>query len=265
MEFRHPTFLKGIRALALLAFLVAFAAGCAKKQTAERADAIPTTVLWAWERPEDLRFLKGRKNVGVAFLAQTLELEKDFVTVKLRRQPLRVPESTYLMAVTRIESKRSEANRPVLSKRQQDDIVKSVSRTLKLKNIRAVQIDFDAALSERKFYSEVLKLIRSALPDDIPLSMTVLSSWCLEDRWLGNLPVDEFVPMIFDMGTDEKAIRHHLSSGRDWDESRCRTSYGLAVYQPVGSGLFPDRRIYYFSNRPWTANDLKSLEGVEGQ
>jgi len=263
MKFHPPNHWNCV--LTLLILMAAFSSGCSISESAENASEIPTTVLWAWERPEDLRFLKEGENVGVAFLAQTLELEKDFVTVRQRRQPLRVPESTYLIAVTRIESKRSISNHPVLSRQQQDDIVKSISQTLKLKNIRAVQIDFDAARSERKFYTEVLKRVRAAIPDNIPLSMTVLSSWCLGDRWLGGLPVDEFVPMVFDMGPDENAIKNHLSSGKDWDESRCRTSYGLAVYQPVGTDLLPDRRRYYFNNRPWKAADLKSLKGVDSQ
>jgi hypothetical protein len=48
----------------------------------------PRVMLWAWERPEDLR-LVAPDHVGVAFLAGSIYLEQQPVTHP-RAQPLRV-------------------------------------------------------------------------------------------------------------------------------------------------------------------------------
>src|SRR4029077_15053461 len=44
-----------------------------KPTPSPRMANLPNLYLWAWERPEDLQFLKDKK-VGVAFLAQTVYL-----------------------------------------------------------------------------------------------------------------------------------------------------------------------------------------------
>ena len=38
------------------------------------------------------------------------------------------------------------------------------------------------------------------MPDNVPLSMTALASFCVGDRWLQDLPVDEAIPMIYQDG-----------------------------------------------------------------
>ena len=91
---------------------------CQKKSITYNTQ-IPPTILWAWEREEDLRFLNSDK-IGVAFHAQTIFLQGDEVILKPRRQPLQVNENTYLIAVTRIET--SKQNRPTLSDKQLTEI-----------------------------------------------------------------------------------------------------------------------------------------------
>ena len=59
-------------------------------------------MLWAWERPEDLRFIDTDR-VGVAFLAATAILRGDTVVPRPRMQPLQVPPGTTLKAVVRVE------------------------------------------------------------------------------------------------------------------------------------------------------------------
>ena len=68
-----------------------------------RLDSLPHLVLWAWERPEDLRGLD--RDVAVAFLAQTIDLKADGLQVSPRRQPLRVDPETSLIAVTRVATR----------------------------------------------------------------------------------------------------------------------------------------------------------------
>lgn len=205
----------------------------------------PRTVLWAWERPEDLRFLAGR-SVGVAFLAATVRLSGGETHVVRRRQPLLVDPATPLMAVVRIETERGA--KAAHSAAQREAVVTAALGAALLPRVSGVQIDSDAALSERAFFRDVLTRLRARLDARLGLSFTALASWCLSDRWLEGLPVDEAVPMFFEMGADAAAARAraapvHLSPV-------CRGSIGLSTAErtvpPEG------RRIYLFSAVEWT-------------
>ena len=66
----------------------------------------PRVILWAWERPEDLKTVDPNR-FAVAFLAQTIALKNDDVILAPRHQPLDVSPETKLMAVTRIESQKT--------------------------------------------------------------------------------------------------------------------------------------------------------------
>ena len=67
-----------------------------------RMKAVPRLVLWAWERPEDLRFLDPQP-VAVAFLAGTVELRHAEMGFRPRLQPLHVSRRMKLLAVVRVE------------------------------------------------------------------------------------------------------------------------------------------------------------------
>jgi hypothetical protein len=220
---------------------------------------MPPKILWAWEREEDLRFLDV-KNFGVAFLAQTLFLEADETIYKPRRQPLKLAPETYLIAVTRIETSRENAKRAVLSDEQKIKVAGYIKKTLELPNIKAVQIDFDALSSERNFYRNLVLDLKKDLPENFPLSITALGSWCVGDVWFGDFPVTEAVPMLFDMGADDKTIREFLSKENDWNESLCRASYGVSIDEPLKVNFKPNRRFYYFKSRSWSADDLERLK-----
>jgi hypothetical protein len=225
----------------------------------EKLKNFPPVILWAWERPENLQFIDTKK-FGVAFLAQTLILQNDEVIFRPRRQPLEVAPETFLIAVTRIEiDKRNAQNYPSLSDEQKKQIVFSVTQTLNMPNVKGIQIDFDAAVSERNFYRDMLNQLRPQLPENVSLTMTALASWCVSDNWISGLPVDEAVPMAFRMGADEKQIRAFLASEKDWREPLCRASYGLATDEPLPIKFQPERRLYLFNTRSWRAADLKNL------
>jgi hypothetical protein len=51
-------------------------AACQPQNQIKPNTEMPKKMIWAWERPEDLRFLDP-KEFGVAFLAQTLFLENE--------------------------------------------------------------------------------------------------------------------------------------------------------------------------------------------
>ena len=88
----------------------------------------PPLVLWAWERPEDLRTVDA-KRFAVAFLAQTLMLKGDEVIFKPRHQPLEVSPDTRIMAVTRIESQKQTGERAALSEAQRQKLIDLIMKT----------------------------------------------------------------------------------------------------------------------------------------
>src|SRR4051794_28037145 len=252
----HADHMKRSRRLAILitgATVLFTVASCHRPATRNRLDEaqFPSVILWAWERPEDLSFLDSHK-YGVAYLAQTLILKGDDVVFNPRHQPLQVPPGTKMMAVTRIESQKITGQKPALSGNQRQQLVKLILRTLEIGRVSAIQIDFDALVSERDFYRALLQDLRAQLPDNVPLSMTALASFCIGDRWLNDLPVDEAVPMIFRMGADDKPIKNLLANGKDFGEPLCRRSYGIASDEPLEMKFEKSRRVYVFNDRSWT-------------
>src|SRR5690349_24794076 len=238
---------------------ISFASCKSKTSTRNRLDEnhFPRLVLWAWERPEDLKNIDANR-FAVAFLAQTLVLKGGEVIFDPRHQPLDVSPDTKLVAVTRIESQKQTGERAALSDAQIQKAISLILRTRELRNVSAIQIDFDAAVSEREFYRALLRDLRAKLPDNVPLSMTALASFCVGDRWLDDLPVDEAVPMIFRMGADDRTIRNLLASGEDFREPLCQTSYGIAIDEPLEVKFKAGRRIYIFDNHSWTAGDIEA-------
>lgn len=240
---------------------LAMLASCQPKyQPRNRLDEnyFPRVVLWAWERPENLKTVDPNR-FAVAFLAQTIALKSDDVILGPRLQPLDVSPETKLMAVTRIESQKTTGQYASLSDAQRHKAVELILRTMQLRNVLAIQIDFDATSSERDFYRALLHDVRAKMPDNLALSMTALSSFCVGDRWLSDLPVDEAVPMIFRMGADDRTIKNLLSAGEDFREPLCQKSYGIAVDEPLDIRFKPGRRVYVFNHRSWKASDITAL------
>jgi hypothetical protein len=145
---------------------------------------------------------------------------------------------------------------------QKEQMVAFILKTREMKNVSAIQIDFDAAVSEREFYRSLLVELREKLPVGVPLSITALASFCIGDRWFRDLPVDEAVPMIFRMRADDQKIKGFLANGNDFAEPLCRRSYGIAVDEPVSIKFEKSRRVYVFNHRPWTINDVGKIEAL---
>jgi hypothetical protein len=203
-------------------------------------------MLWAWERPESLEFIDTR-GVGVAFLARTLYLSGPEVIVRPRLQPFSAPPETKLMAVVRLTSDRWRP--PDLSAPQLERTAAAIAEVSTLAGIQALQVDFDAAVSQRAFYRQVLQRLRRQLPASMPLSITALASWCVFDDWLAGLPVDEVVPMVFRMGADQHRVRRYLAEN-DFRPAACRHSLGLSTDEPTPP-VRPGRRLYIFHPQPW--------------
>lgn len=211
--------------------------------------------LWAWERPEDLRFLS--PDVGVAFLAATVDVRGEHAVVLPRRQPLRVLPTTPLIAVVRVERPRRGAlrmpDREVVSSVEQ-----IVARVLRLPRVTGLQIDFDARVSERPLYRSIVARLRANHPDTF-LSVTALASWCEGDGWIDSLHADEVVPMVFAMGPEGRVIRRSLEEHEQFQQRECRGAMGVAPREGLPA-LGEATRVYAFSYARWTEDDVSFLE-----
>lgn len=197
----------------------------------------PTLIPWAWERREDLRFAS--RDTPVAWYAGIITLDGAHVRVEPRRNPLALAKGTHRIAVIRIETRRAS-----LSDAQLQETLRAIRRLFR--NAEELQIDFDATRSERAFYRKLLSGI------DAPrLSITALTSWCFDDRWLRDLPIDEAVPMYFRMGRDARHVRAHLARGERIPEPRCRASAGISLDEPLPR-MPAAERIWIFNPDPWT-------------
>lgn len=234
-------------AAAVLAALVLF--GCRTSQT-------PETYLWAWQRAEDLRFLAGSSRIGVAFLAATVTLRDSRAEVERRVQPLLLPTPRpRLVAVTRVEA-RGESP---LTGGQRAQLRNAVLETAGLPDVEGIQIDFDARESQREFYAALIREVRAALPAGRTLSITALASWCLGDNWIGGLPIDDAVPMLFRMSVDGAPIRAQLARGADFSDPLCRNSIGLSTDEALLPSLpGGHRRLFLFSPSAWKAEQVNA-------
>jgi hypothetical protein len=213
---------------------------------------LPRVILWAWERPVELRFINP-KETGVAFLARTIRLRSGEVVIRPRLQPLNLPQAVSVIAVARVET-----DKPELSAQQREKLAGAIVDMASLPNVSHIQIDFDAVQSERQFYREVITDVRRRLPDTVGLSITALASWCTYDDWISDLPIDEAVPMLFRMAGDGKQIANRLNAGEDFISSACRHSYGISMDEPR-TNLSAARRLYVFNPDPWTESSVRAI------
>ncbi len=219
-------------------------------------NGMPDLVLWVWERPDDLRALD--PGIGVAFLAQTLTISDHGLRTERRRQPLHVAPQARVVAVTRIEV--DPAWTPTLDADLTRAVASILASTATLPRVRAVQIDFDARASEREFYRQVIRDVRQAVDPAVALSMTALASWCVGDDWLHGLPVDEAVPMLFEMGPEHgpfRAVAHSRSAAA----RVCRGAVGVSLAEPLATRA-DGRRVYVFNAKPWTKETVADARRI---
>jgi hypothetical protein len=240
-------------ALVALGLLPVVSDSSASGVATHSTSAIPPLVLWAWERPEDFRFVDS-EHVGVAFLAGTVSLHAGRAEFRPRLQPLRVSPQTRLVAVIRIETDPGAD----LSQEQLRTTANAIARASALPQVVATQIDFDATASEREFYRALLLELHQRLPASMPISITALASWCIGDDWIAGLPIDEAVPMMFRLGVGQNEVLNWIRSQREFREPLCRRSLGVSTDEPWTS-LPAGRRVYAFSLKPWTESSLEGL------
>ena len=202
----------------------------------------PTVVLWAWERPEDLTFLKPG-DAEIALLVNRIELFTERVIEHPRSQPLAANPGISVLPVIRIE-----AVEPSLDAAQLDLLLEAISRSTLDSRFRGLQIDFDARESQRAFYRSLLEELR---PHFAPLSMTALISWCSKPSWLAGLPVDEIVPMAFRMGPGGGAWIQRMEREKGFTFGGCNSSLGVSTDEPL-RWQPSSRRLYLFHPSPWS-------------
>jgi hypothetical protein len=216
----------------------------------------PNLVFWAWERPEDLRFLNPKKD-AVAFLSSSVELLPYGVNIHRRMQPLLLADGTQLIAVVRIYS---HLDAPAaLDSVQMDELLNTALAATAQPRVTALQIDFDARSSERPFYSRFLFELRRRLGPSYPISITALASWCIGDRWIHDLLVNEAVPMLFSLGKEEPIVRQYLSTHTSFLEPHCNGSVGLSTGEWSPNAIHRRTRVYVFSRDPWTRKNVESI------
>jgi hypothetical protein len=210
-----------------------------------------TIVLWAWERPEDLRFLKPREaEVGV--LAATIRLNGDRADTHPRSVPLKVTPGVPVTAVVRIEMGAGA----VLDVRQRERTAGWIREIAKRPQYVGLQIDFDAPVSARPFY---LGLLQDLRPDFERLTITALASWCFdEESWLREAPVDEVAPMLFRMGPGGQGLLARLERRGGFTETFCTGAVGIATDEPLR--WRPEaHRVYVFAPQPWTEPAYRAI------
>ena len=214
---------------------------------------LPADMLWAWERAEDLRWLPA--DIGVAYVASSIQLRKDKALIRRRTAPLLLMDTTAVVPVLHIDV--SWSFPPTQSQEQVDTITQELLRVARSGNRNVVQLDFEVGRSQRAFLARTIAAVRAQLDPRIALSSTALASWCLDDYWLHEIDADEVIPMVFRMGREQHALRQRIVQQGGFTQERCRSAIGFSSDEPmlaVNTG-----RHYYFSPKSWTIESWQAV------
>ena len=225
----------------ILALACLILAGCGTARTTPAPK--PRLVLWAWDRAEDLRFLKPGE-VEVAAWMRTVVLKKGQQNLFERTLPLYLPPGMRPLEVVRIESDGTV-------KPTYDDMRWSVARLggPGERTRPPIQIDFDARASELDWYRDLLAGLKA---DGIDVSITALASWCIDEPWFAaqRSSIGEVVPMLYHMGPHASAYMRRIHKQGDLAKP-CRGTIGLSTDE-IPAWRPPARTIYLFHTKRWT-------------
>ncbi len=229
----------------------------AAAESATERTTPPEATLWVWHGATDLRGLEDASDgrVGVAYLARTVRVRREGLFVRPRRSPMRLDAATRRSAVVRIEVEPDVSAADL----DLDGLVAEIAPVL-AERASGLQIDFDAPVSFRPAYAELLQQLKTRLPEGWSLEMTALGSWCLQDRWLADVPVDRIVPMLFGPGHERELTFAALREG-PLPEARCRPNHGIREGQRTPR--MPDQLYLFPSEGPWTVE--RAMAALEAQ
>lgn len=220
------------------------------------ASSSPELYLWVWQRSENLAFVDPTE-AKVALWVATFTFGADGSGVEIRRNPTILPGDIEVMAVIRVEvDPGHEAFVPEMLALEIPPLVESLGAD-------EVQIDFDALVSQRDFYRQLIDALREQMPGK-RISITALASWCFGDPWIETLPIEAAVPMYYRMGPDGPQIREHLSAGRQIPAMICRDNAGYSLDEP-DSPLVDAKRVFIFSPGGWDEERLREVRDWLGQ
>ncbi len=211
----------------------------------------PQLVLWSWQRQDNLSFVK--KSTLIAPLIGTISINRNGLHVSPRSNPLTLDPSTRLIPVVRLEiNPRSSVNEQTLEK-----IIFHILALTQPCKSKELQIDFDATVSQRPFYEKLLTQLRKTLPNT-KLSITALASWCLSDPWIEKLPIDYAVPMVYNLGEDERSIKRFILNTKQWKSGKCCGYIGLhqkKLFMKIPKGW----TVFVFNDEAWTLESYENL------
>jgi len=211
-------------------------------------------VVWAWERPEDLRFVGDAADVAIQ--SGFIVLSGDGVQVRGRRFPLRMAGRPSA-ALVHVQIDHARPLAWTLAQRR--EAAQAVLAFGQAAGADRLQVDFEVRRSERGVLLDLLSDVRRGLPKDKQLSMTALASWCETEDWLKAAPVDEIVPMLFRMGPGGEPLKAKLEAGGDFANPRCRTALAISTDAPLAYAPADGRRVYLFDPHSWTEPDYAAV------
>lgn len=228
----------------LLSFIAALFAGSAIASGAVGELDTPREFWWYWDRPAE-QLPAPAPGVGAAVLVTHVIFSGQGYLLQPRRSALRLPDGTATMPVVHVEV---DPARPFAANAAQNDALRAaVLDAVRRGSSTWVQLDFEARRSQREFWRTAVQSIKASLPAGVRLSVTALASWCYGDRWIGDAPVDEIVPMYFRL---KQARRDYtVRSAAGVTEARCATAYGVADDEPDWPVLLPGRRYVFLGQR----------------
>ena len=240
----RPVFPKVIGIVALLAL------GAACRSVKDRLPGFPALVLSTQDKPDNLTFIEPDQ-AGVAYLAKTIYLQDGQISSVPRTQPLQVGPSVPLIAVVRIEHMGGEPAEP-------GGVSNEIAAVLSRRQIRALQIDFEASDEDRGLLCKSASGCTAAHPtvgsgEEIPAA----PSWCGANSWLKTLPITAAVPLFYRGGNPATAQKERLA------EPFCRSAIGIASDQ-VSLPLPEHRRVFVFQPQPWTQADYERVRKALG-
>ena len=162
--------------------------------------------------------------MAVAYVVQTITLRGATVRIDPRPRPQRDSPSSGVIAVTSIDVPAGAA--VDLSEGQLEQLAYAIADTAEIPLVGDVQVDFDATIAQRCFYRDLIHRVRALLPAEVPLSMTAIASWCMDDDWVSDLPIEEVVPMIR-MGHEWRAAAKRARAEGRAAEGPCRNALEL--------------------------------------
>lgn len=211
--------------------------------------------VWAWERPEDLRFLENSADkITIVYYAGDVVIKSGAMVIHPRRNKLLLPAGAQAMPLIRIDN----FDKAVALTEERAQVIKNfIARACTVYGISGCQIDFDATVSERPAYAKIIAKLKKEIPNNISLSITALVSWCDGTSWLDDTAIDYAVPMFYRLGPDRAQIQNDRVGQTFMKSKKCQSAVGVSVDERMPDKKYlQGRDIYLFNPNPWNEENF---------